>query len=86
MQVSPGVAAYYTGSQVQVPAEMRSFLIRGVVAGKSEIHVVQSLYGLWVKVIGSDLAHPVAQPLVVMVDPTPIDIFVTVEPRPAPTP
>ena len=84
VQISPGMASHFTGSQVQVPAEMRPFLIRGLTAGKSEITVVQSLHGLWVKVTGSDLAHLEQQPLVVLVDPTPSDIFVTVEPRRAP--
>lgn len=84
VQISPGMASHFTGSQVQVPAEMRPFLIRGLTAGKSEITVVQSLHGLWVKVTGSDLAHLEQQPLVVLVDPTPNDIFVTVEPRRAP--
>ncbi|MBX9609588.1 MAG: hypothetical protein K2Y51_25490 [Gammaproteobacteria bacterium] len=84
VQISPGMASHFTGSEVQVPAEMRPFLIRGLTAGKSEITVVQSLHGLWVKVTGSDLAHLEQQPLVVLVDPTPNDIFVTVEPRRAP--
>lgn len=86
IQISPNMASHYTGAQVQVPAEMRPFLIRGLTAGKSDISVEQSLYGLWVRVAGSDPAHPQAQPLVVMVDPTPIDIFVTVEPRTASAP
>lgn len=84
VQISPGMASHFTGSQVQVPAEMRPFLIRGLIAGKSEITVVQSVHGLWVKVTGSNLAHLEQQPLVVLVDPTPNDIFVTVEPRRAP--
>ena len=81
IQISPAIASRYTKSDVHVPMEMRPFLIRGLTGGETDIKVVQSLQGLWVKAVGSDVAHPVQQPLVVLVDPTPIDIFVTLEPK-----
>lgn len=81
IQISPAIASRYIKSDVQVPMEMRPFLIRGLTGGQTDITVVQSMQGLWVKATGSDVAHPVQQPLVVMVDPTPIDIFVTLEPK-----
>lgn len=81
MQISPSMASHYTKSDVHVPAEMRPFLIRGLVGGQTDITVVQSMQGLWVKATGSDVAHPAQQPLVVLVDPTPIDIFVTLGPK-----
>ncbi len=81
IQISPAMAAHFTKTDVHVPAEMRPFLIRGLIGGQTDITVVQSMQGLWVKAIGSDIAHPVQQPLVVLIDPTPIDIFVTLEPR-----
>lgn len=81
MQISPSMAAHYTKSDVHVPAEMRPFLIRGLIGGQTDITVVQSMQGLWVKALGSDVAHATQQPLVVLVDPTPIDIFVTLEPK-----
>ncbi|MBK6658374.1 MAG: hypothetical protein IPG43_09640 [Proteobacteria bacterium] len=81
IQISPAIASRYTKSDVHVPMEMRPFLIRGLVGGATDITVVQSMQGLWVKAVGSDVAHPVRQPLVVLVDPTPIDIFVTLEPK-----
>ncbi len=80
IQLSPAMASHYTNTDVRVPAEMRPFLIRGLSGGQTEISVVQSMQGLWVKAVGSDVAHPTAQPVVVLVDPTPIDIFVTLEP------
>ncbi len=79
IQISPAVASHYTKTDVRVPAEMRPFLIRGLVGGQTDITVVQSMQGLWVKASGSDVAHPTQQPLVVLIDPTPIDIFVTLE-------
>lgn len=81
IQISPSMASHYTKSDVRVPAEMRPFLIRGLVGGATDITVVQSMQGLWVKAQGSDIAHPTQQPLVVLIDPTPIDIFVTLEPK-----
>jgi len=81
VQISPAMASHFTKSDVHVPAEMRPFLIRGLVGGETDITVVQSMQGLWVKATGSDVAHPVQQPLVVLIDPTPIDIFVTLEPK-----
>lgn len=81
IQISPSMAARYTKADVRVPAEMRPFLIRGLDTGSSEITVIQSMLGLWVKVVGGDLSHLSFQPLVVLVDPTPTDIYVTVEPK-----
>jgi hypothetical protein len=80
IQLSPAMASHYTNTDVRVPAEMRPFLIRGLSGGQTDIAVVQSMQGLWVKAVGSDITHPAEQPLVVLVDPTPIDIFVTLEP------
>ena len=79
IQISPSMAEHYTGQAVTVPMEMRPFLIRALDTGNSEIKVVQSLQGLWTRTIGGDGSEPVKQPLVVLVDPTPVDIFVTVE-------
>ena len=80
IQISPSMAAHYTQSEVRVPAEMRPFLVRGLDAGNSEITVIQSMLGLWVRVTGGDPAKLSYQPLVVLVDPTPVEIYVTVEP------
>ena len=80
IQISPAMASHYVKSDVTVPAEMRPFLIRGLDTGSSRISVVQSMQGLWVKVVGGDLKRLDYQPLVVLVDPTPGDIYVTVEP------
>ena len=79
VQISPAMASHFTKSDVHVPAEMRPFLIRALVGGETDITVVQSMQGLWVKATGSNVAQPVQQPLVVLIDPTPIDIFVTLE-------
>ena len=81
IQISPAMAAYFTKTDVRVPAEMRPFLIRGLVGGQTDITIVQSMQGLWVKAVGSDVTRPTQQPLVVLVDPTPLDIFVTLEPK-----
>lgn len=85
IQISPAMASHFVKSEVTVPAEMRPFLIRGLDTGTSKIAVVQSMQGLWVKVSGGDLKRLDYQPLVVLVDPTPVDIYVTVEPA-APKP
>ena len=82
IQLSPSMASNFTKTEVHVPAEMRPFLIRGLVGGETEITVVQSMQGLWVKAQGSDPGHPAQQPLVVLIDPTPIDIFVTLDAKP----
>lgn len=81
IQISPSMASHYTKADVHVPAEMRPFLIRGLTGGQTDITVVQSMQGLWVRATGSDVAHAVQQPLVVLIDPTPIDVFVTLEPK-----
>lgn len=83
VQISPSMARHYAQSDVTVPMEMRPFLVRALDAGHSEISVVQSMQGLWTRAIGGDGTAPHAQPLVVLVDPTPVDIFVTVEAVPA---
>lgn len=79
IQISPSMAVHYTGQEVRVPAEMRPFLIRGLAAG-GELEVVQAAAGLWVRITGAEPASIKQQPLVVLIDPTPGDIFVTVEP------
>jgi hypothetical protein len=82
IQISPSMATHYTRAEVRVPAEMRPFLIRGLDAGGSKIEVVQSMLGLWIKVIGGAGKAVTAQPLVVLIDPTPVHIFVTLEANP----
>jgi len=81
VQVSPGTAAYYVGGDVGVPAEMRPFLIRAVApAGAlAELAIVQSRSGLWVRVREPVAGVLEAAPVVVLVDPTPRDIFVTLQ-------
>lgn len=85
IQISPAMASHFVRREVTIPAEMRAFLIRGLDTGSSKIAVVQSMQGLWVKVSGGDLKRLDYQPLVVLVDPTPGDIYVTAEPA-APKP
>jgi hypothetical protein len=80
IQLSPGMASHYTGRELRVPVEMRPFLVRGLDAGGSEIVVLQSALGLWVRAIGADGGAVRPQPLVIMSDPTPVEIHVTVEP------
>jgi len=82
IQISPSMAAHYTRADVRVPAEMRPFLIRGLDTGGSQIQVIQSMHGLWVKVIGGEGETVTAQPLVVLIDPTPVHIYVTLEANP----
>lgn len=84
IQISPSMAKHYAQAEVSVPMEMRPFLIRALDTGSSEISVVQSMQGLWTRTIGGADAVPHEQPLVVLVDPTPVDIFVTVEAAPPP--
>lgn len=80
VQLSPNLASHYVQQEVVVPMEMRPFLIRALDVDGAEISVVQSLQGLWARTIGG-VGAARRQPLVVMVDPTPVEIFVTVEPR-----
>ncbi len=81
VQISPGTASHYVGRDVGVPAEMRPFLIRAVApAGAlAELAVVQSRNGLWARVRAPAAGALEAAPVVVLVDPTPRDIFVTLE-------
>lgn len=80
VQVSPGMASHYAGQEVRVPAEARPFLVRALDAGGSEIEVLQSASSLWVRAVGGEGGPIVEQPIVVLLDPTPVGIFVTVEP------
>lgn len=82
VQLSPNLASHFLQQEVVVPMEMRPFLIRALDVDGAEITVVQSLQGLWARTIGG-VGAARQQPLVVMVDPTPVEIFVTVEPRAA---
>lgn len=81
VQVSPGTASHYVDREVGVPAEMRPFLIRAVApaGAQAELAVVQSRNGLWVRVRAPATGALEAAPVVVLVDPTPRDIFVTLE-------
>jgi hypothetical protein len=79
IQISPGMASHYTQEDVRVPPTMRPFLIRALTAGESEITVIQSMTGLWTQTRGKADAQLEYSPLVVLIDPTPRDIFVTVE-------
>lgn len=79
IQISPGMAAHYTQEDVRVPPTMRPFLIRALAAGDGEVTVIQSMTGLWAKTRGKANAELDYGPLVVLIDPTPRDIYVTVE-------
>ena len=79
IQISPGMASHYTQEDVRVPPTMRPFLIRALAAGDGEVTVIQSMTGLWVKTRGKADAQLDYGPLVVLIDPTPHDIYVTVE-------
>ncbi len=82
VQLSPNLASHYVQHEVVVPMEMRPFLIRALDVDGAEITVIQSLQGLWARTIGG-VGAARQQPLVVMVDPTPVEIFVTIEPHAA---
>lgn len=79
VQISPAVASHYAQREVRVPMEMRPFLIRAIKAGDGEITVIQTLTGLWAKTHAAPGTNLEFGPLVVFVDPTPTEIFVTVE-------
>ncbi|MEQ8662906.1 MAG: hypothetical protein RLW62_18995 [Gammaproteobacteria bacterium] len=81
VQISPGSASHYAGSAVGVPAEMRPFLIRALAppAAPATLDVVQSRHGLWVRVRAGAGEPLEAAPLVVLVDPTPQTVHVTVD-------
>lgn len=79
IQISPHMASRYTGQDVRVPAEMRPFLVRAVAPPGATLRVIQSTTGLWLRAVGGDLSAARRAPRVVLVDPTPAEIFVTVE-------
>lgn len=79
IQISPGMASHFAGQEVRVPAEMRPFLVRGLMPPGARLSVVQFAGGLWLKASGGEPAAAVASPRVVLVDPTPRDIFITLE-------
>lgn len=77
LQLSPGTARHFAGQELRVPAEMRPFLVRAVAAPDAAVSVQQLPLGLWMRSAASDAVQ--AQPLVVLLDPTPRDIFVTLD-------
>jgi hypothetical protein len=79
IQISPHMASRYAGQDVRVPAEMRPFLVRAVAAPDATVSVIQSNTGLWLCAQGGTAAAVRRAPRVVLVDPTPVEIFVTVE-------
>ncbi|MEX2482783.1 MAG: hypothetical protein WD928_18155 [Gammaproteobacteria bacterium] len=79
VQLSPHMASRYAGQEVRVPAEMRPFLVRAVAPPGATVTVVQSNTGLWLRARGGDTTRAHRAPRVVLVDPTPVEIFVTVE-------
>ena len=79
IQISPHMASRYAGQDVRVPAEMRPFLVRAVAAPDATMRVIQSSTGLWLRAEGGDSTAARRAPRVVLVDPTPVEIFVTVE-------
>jgi hypothetical protein len=82
IQISPSMASRYAQQAIHVPMEMRAFLVRALDAGGSTLEVVQSTAGLWLRTIGGDARSLRAHPVVVLLDPTPVEIYVTVEPAP----
>ena len=78
IQLSPGLARHYTGTEVRVPAEMRPFLVRAVAAPDATVTVIQSMAGLWMRAARTGQVATAA-PRVVLLDPTPREIFITVE-------
>ena len=79
IQISPHMASRYAGQDVRVPAEMRPFLVRAVAAPGAAMRVIQSTTGLWLRAEGGDVTAARRAPRVVLVDPTPVEIFVTLE-------
>ncbi|MEQ8232181.1 MAG: hypothetical protein RLW61_14305 [Gammaproteobacteria bacterium] len=79
VQISPGSASHYAGREIGVPAELRPFLVRAVAppGAAAEVGVVQRRDGLWVRVRGAPVLE--AAPLVVLLDPTPQAIYLTVD-------
>lgn len=80
VQISPGSASHYAGREVGVPAELRPFLVRALAppGAPGEVGVIQRRDGLWVRVrAGEQPLEPA--PIVVLLDPTPLVVHLTVE-------
>lgn len=82
IQISPSMAQHYSQAEIRVPAEMRPFLVRAVEREGCSFEAVQSMQGLWLRCVGGS-GDATSQPLVVLLDPTPRDIFVSLETTPA---
>jgi hypothetical protein len=79
VQISPSMASHYAQREVRLTPVARPFLVRALDAGNSEFTVRQSASALWVHASAGDGGPIRRQPLVVMLDPTPVGIFVTVD-------
>ncbi len=81
VQISPAIASHYAQREMRLPPVARPFLVRALDAGNSEFTVMQSASALWVRASAGDGSSLRRQPLVVLLDPTPVGIFVTVDDR-----
>ena len=81
VQISPAIASRYAQREMRLPPVVRPFLVRALDAGNSEFTVMQSASALWVRASAGDGSSLRRQPLVVLLDPTPVGIFVTVDDR-----
>ena len=78
IQLSPSMASHYSQSDIRPTPQLRPFLVRALDGGNSEFSVRQSALALWVDASAGDGDTITPQPVVVLLDPTPVGIFVTV--------
>ena len=78
IQLSPVAASHYAQSDIRPAPQLRPFLVRALDGGNSEFSVRQSASALWVDATAGDGDTITPQPVVVLLDPTPVGIFVTV--------
>lgn len=78
IQLSPRSVAYYVQRDIPIKLGLRPFLVRAFGRNGSRFTVRQSPSALWIDASGGD-GQVKSQPLVILVDPTPINVFVTMD-------
>ncbi len=78
IQLSPKAASHYAQSDIRPTPQLRPFLVRALGGDNSEFSLRQSASALWVDATPGDGDAITPQPVVVLLDPTPVGIFVTV--------
>ena len=79
IQISPAMADHFSGQEIGIPTTLRPFLFRGLSDERAHFKVRQSPTSLWIVGSGDQSGNIQRRPVVVLIDPQPQELFVTVE-------